>query len=614
MALDAADKSRELEAASAARRDAERARRDAEEARLRAEEARREAELIRRQAEDAAEKEERRLAEVAAEIAAARRQAEAAEERRRNEVTEVRRLAELAEAKRQAEVAEARRHAELAEARRQAEAEEAQRRAAAAAEERRREVEQVEAMRQAELAEARRVAEAAEARRRAEVEEARRHAEIAATRREAELSARLQRQFAELEERIDDLQRGLDDNQIEPVRGELLELVGQISELSRSGRASSGALEEIGKRLDEMEMKLNAARNMASNRLGDIQDKVTGLVERLDEMEVEIPGFDAVRVNQSAILERFDRMEGLVQRLVSPDELFDRVEAVKRQMQSVASQREIAKVEEQILRLAERLDDLPGDLSNTHVLARIEEQLGALAAEFAEARHQRKSAAIDIEDRLSELSAQIRDVGETGRTPDLSGLEQRIANLATYVDHDRSATSDTLARLERRLGALADAIENQEDDAAKLLLENLTQKVDLLAIAVESHEDGAAKRLLEGLTRRIDLLAVAVESKGDEDATALLEDLVRQVQAIAQTVANRGDDVAKSLLERLTRKVDLLALAVDGHADPAAKALLESSESPCRITHCGARHQGRRIRQHPASRPRLAGRVAFRRD
>ena len=181
-----------------------------------------------------------------------------------------------------------------------------------------------------------------------------------------------------------------------------------------------------------------------------------------------------------------------------------------------------------------------------------------------------------IEDRLSELSAQIRDVGETGRTPDLSGLEQRIANLATYVDHDRSATSDTLARLERRLGALADAIENQEDDAAKLLLENLTQKVDSLAIAVESHEDGAAKRLLEGLTRRIDSLAVAVESKGDEDATALLEDLVRQVQAIAQTVANRGDDVAKSLLERLTRKVDSLALAVDGHADPAAKALLES--------------------------------------
>ena len=83
-----------------------------------------------------------------------------------------------------------------------------------------------------------------------------------------------------------------------------------------------------------MEVKLNAARNMAGNRLGDIQDRLSGLVERLDEIEVEIPGFDAIRVNQSAILERFDRMEGLVHRLVSPEELFERVEGLKRQMQT----------------------------------------------------------------------------------------------------------------------------------------------------------------------------------------------------------------------------------------------------------------------------------------
>ena len=57
---------------------------------------------------------------------------------------------------------------------------------------------------------------------------------------------------------------------------------------------------------------------------------------------MEIPGFDAIRVNQSAILERFDRMEGLVHRLASPDELFERVDGLKRQMQTAASQREVA--------------------------------------------------------------------------------------------------------------------------------------------------------------------------------------------------------------------------------------------------------------------------------
>ena len=85
-----------------------------------------------------------------------------------------------------------------------------------------------------------------------------------------------------------------------------------MSELSRSGRTTSDALSAIGSRIDEMEMKVNAARNMAGNRLGDIQDRLSGLVGRIDQIEVEIPGFDAVRENQSAILERFDRMEGLV--------------------------------------------------------------------------------------------------------------------------------------------------------------------------------------------------------------------------------------------------------------------------------------------------------------
>src|SRR6185436_1885142 len=124
-----------------------------------------------------------------------------------------------------------------------------------------------------------------ETRRRAEAEEAARQAELAAARREGEKAAIVERQFASIEARIDELQRGLDENQIEPVRGELLDLVQQMTEMSRSGRATATALDGISGRLDEMEMKINAARNMAGNRLGDIQDRLVGLVERLDEIE-----------------------------------------------------------------------------------------------------------------------------------------------------------------------------------------------------------------------------------------------------------------------------------------------------------------------------------------
>ena len=315
-------------------------------------EARRQAELAEARRESELVEAKRQVEEIdaqrQAEVAAARKQAQAAEARRLAEVAEVsrqaeeaeaRRLAEVAEAKRQADAAEARRRAEVAEAKRQVEAAEVRRleeaeaaaealrlQAEEAAEEQRRVAEEAEEIRLADLAEARRQAEAAEARRRAEMEEAKKQAEVAAARREAEMAVVLERQFSQVEARIDALQEGLEENQIEPVREDLLEIVKDMSELSRGGRATSDALNAVSARLDEMEVKLTAARNMAGNRLGDIQDSLSGLVERIDGIEVEIPGFDAVRENQGAILERFDRMEGLVNRLASAEELLERVD------------------------------------------------------------------------------------------------------------------------------------------------------------------------------------------------------------------------------------------------------------------------------------------------
>ncbi len=242
-----------------------------------------------------------------------------------------------------------------------------------------------------------------------------------------------------------------------------------------------------------MEVKLNAARNMAGNRLGDIQDRLIGLVGRIDEIEVEIPGFDAVRENQSAILERFDRMEGLVHRLASAEELLERVEGLKRQLQATASQREVARVEEQLLKLADRVDALPADLSDQEALERIEGQLGGLAGEFAEARRQRKSVATALEDHLTEISAQLRDVAETGRTPDLSGLEERISALGAHLAEDRRFVGETLSRLDRRLAGLAEAIAAQEDDTSAEILAGLTEKIDLIAAAIEAQDAPGAR-------------------------------------------------------------------------------------------------------------------------
>ncbi len=573
-------------------------------------EARRQAELAeaRRQAELTEAKQDADAAEIRRrrEVAEARRETEAAEIRRQSDIAEARRQAEAAEARRQSEVAEARRMAEAAEAQRQAEAEAAEelrraeadaaaeklrRQAEEAAEERRRMaeqaaaerhriVEEAESIRLADLAEARRQAEAGEARRRAELEEARRQADIAAARRETEMAAVIERQFTEVEARIDALQEGLDENQIEPVRAELIELVNDMSALSRSGRTTSDALAAIGSRIDEMEVKVNAARNMAGNRLGEIHDQLSGLVERVSEIEVEIPGFDAVRENQSAILERFDRMEGLVHRLASAEELLERVDGLKRQLQTIASQSEVARVEERILKLAERLDAMPAELSDEDALGRIEAHLGSVAADLIDARRQRKSVAVSVDEQLEEISSQLREVAETGRTPDLSGIEERISELAAQLTEDRSSVGDGLARLERRLGELAAQIEAQEDDTTSEVLAGLTEKMDSLAAAISAQDAAGARRDVDGLGNKLDQLARQFAAQAEHLSRRQIEPIEARLEEMHAQIAQidkRGQDTSalfRPLVQKLREISDrLAALGAEGAATPLSDRL-----------------------------------------
>ena len=515
------------------------------------------------------------------ELAAVRRDVEAAEKWRQSELAQAKRLTEQLEAQRRAEFARRQSAIEtrgLAEV--EAEAEKLRREAKVAADEQRRRIEEVEAARRADLAEARREADAVEKRRRAEMEETKKHVEAAAARREAELAASVERQFAELETRIDALQEKLDSNQIEPVRADLLDLVKDMAALSRGRRTTGEALAAIKSRLDEMEVKLNAARNMAGNRLGDIQDRLSGLVERIDGIEVEIPGFDALRENQHAILERFDRMEGLVNRLASAEELLDRVDGLKRQLQTTASQREVAQIEEQLLKLAERLDALPAELNDEESLGRIEASLGGVATDLVEARRQRKSVALAFEDQLADLSKQLRQAEESGRTPDLSGIEDRISVLGTHLAEDRRSVGDAFTRMERRLETLAAQVEKQEDEARAEILSTLTEKLDLLAAAVAEQDTAGTRRDIGGLDRKLDELAEQFAARAKHLSQRQIEPLESRIQEMhghIEEIAKRAQDTS-ALFKPLVRTLQEISerlggLGAEGTATPLSDRL-----------------------------------------
>ncbi|HEX9903788.1 MAG TPA: peptidoglycan-binding protein [Propylenella sp.] len=439
----------------------------------------------------------------------------------------------------------------------------------------------------------------AEARRQAEADAALHRAEAAARAEADAAAAEMMRRFSRIEVRIEALQKRCDHNQIEPVRAELLELLRQVQDIDRDGRSVADALDQVGGRLDEVEVKVTAARNMAANRLGDIQDRLAGLSERLSEVEVEIPGFDAIRENQGAILERFDRMEGLVQQLSSPETLLDRVDDLKQSLATAASQSEVARVEERIEQLAGRLESLPAELSSDAVMERIERQLEALSSEFAEARRQGVAAAADLDERLTDLSGELAATGEAGLKRNLSGLEERLSEIGSFLDEDRRFSSDALVRLDARLAALAEAVEQREDAIAAEALASLTGKIDVLSAVMEAQDAGSTRRGIELIDRRLGQMAASLAEQTDRLAQPQLtplEERLDVMQAQLAELAHRAQESTVHLgpfaqkLEEIAERVS--ALGAVGATEPLSTRLAAIEE---RLAAIAAKHDPRSL-------------------
>jgi localization factor PodJL len=403
-----------------------------------------------------------------------------------------------------------------------------------------------------------------------------------------QFTAETKRQFAALEARVEALQHNLGDAQIEPVRRELLELLHRVEDVGRDGRSIAGAVGEVSAKLDQMETKLNAARNLTGNRLSELQDRLSGIADRIGGIEAEVPGFDALRQNQSAILERFDRMEGLVQHIASPEEMLERVDGLRRHMQAIASQRDVVRIEEQISKLAERLDALPGDRG---ALERMENQLQALAGEFVEARRQRSSGAAELNGRLAELSATLHQIGEAGRAPDLTGLEQKLADIGSRLDDERRSAGAALARLEERLVALGAAVEAEKADAAVEMLGGLSQRVEGLAAAVEAQDAPRIRGDLQSLGDKLDQLARSLDQQAERLSPRLepLEARLQGLQTQLQTLSERAE-TSTTEFGHVAEKVREIADRVSGGAtedpDPVAARLAIIEE---RLTALAAR-------------------------
>jgi len=388
--------------------------------------------------------------------------------------------------------------------------------------------------------------------------------------------ADMRRRLMTLEARVDGAHRNGDGGRVEPLRQELLALLKRIEELGKDGRSMASAVEQVRRKIDEVETKANAARNLAGNRVGELQDRLGRVTQRLAEMESEIPGFDAVRENQIAILERFDRMEGVVHRLAAPDQILERVEGLRRQLQAVPSQRELARIEERIAALGERVEALPDAVSDRPILETIEAQLQTVAAEFAAARREGEGGWSEARRELVALHAGLQQVAETGRAPDLGALESRLAEIGGRLEEERRASAEAAARLEARVAELAAAVQAREEALAADIVSGLGGRIDGLAEAIQAQDVRGARGDIAELGRRLEEINRSLAEQAEHLARPHLEPLEGRLDALQARLDYIAEtaEMSGAQLGPFAQKLDDIAARVSGLASGAAEGEL----------------------------------------
>jgi hypothetical protein len=150
-------------------------------------------------------------------------------------------------------------------------------------------------------------------------------------------------------------------------------------------------------------------------------------------------------------------------------------------------------------------------------------------------------------------------VAESARAPDLSGIETRLAGLSAQLAEHRATSSDIVTRLERRVGALTDVIENQEDETAKALLEGLTQKVDALAASIGAQD---SRQDIEGIGRKLDEFGAQLSAQPEHVSRRQIEPIGERLVAIEDRIApfNRAADprALQAQIESVISRLELL--------------------------------------------------------
>jgi TPR repeat protein len=399
----------------------------------------------------------------------------------------------------------------------------------------------------------------------------------------------MSRQFLALEQRIDALREVTEANSVSAVREDLSRLGRQVDNLAHDRGDTSEAIDTVRAQLERLHATFQDRGEPESAALAAIEQRLAGLAGQVGQFELAPAALDAVERGYAHILERMVKIERMAEDAVPPEDLWDRIEAIRSQIERLPSRDSVSAMENRLLELADRIDATAAAGQDDDNHARLESQLEKIAYSLAEIGARKDAEGDDLNRRLGEVLKRLDRMEADGKSVDFTPIEVRLSDIASRLDTRLRGPADrAVAAIEKRLEGLARAFDDQLDLTAAGLaplerkLDGLTGLIRDIEMTARGPDMGVFEQRLDDLQARLGEIGIEIRRSGGPDMQRRLDELAVRLDAFQggethvdmQPVTERLDHLAGQInMQPVAERLDHLAEQINAIQPGAAPDL-----------------------------------------
>jgi localization factor PodJL len=372
--------------------------------------------------------------------------------------------------------------------------------------------------------------------------------------------------------------------------------------------------EALSREIAGLRSEMRAIRAMAEEHRpqDDLRSDLARLAESIQNLDgARTPGSDGLRQD-------FDALRSLMDGLAR-EETVQRMEQRWSDVEVRLDELDTSAMRDEIIRLADRLDDVKAQLGNmgdSRTIRALEDKLMTVAGALehigahidpSERMVMEQFAGLDL--RLDEITRAIaassRATGAASDPAAIHRLEDRLVGLSRQIEtlfERREPEADVSRELAERLELLTDRIEQLSAEQGAVRLE---ERLDQLSFMLERGQAPIPAPELTGyladISRKIDALDSAAVNDRLADRLEILARRMEDLDTTAHTAAVIDDSALRNLEDRLNAVVDRLeetSATVPGGESASLRGLEEQ------IAHLSA------LISQPSTDPDVTGRIS----